>query len=937
MTDQQWQQAWEIFRTARELSDDQRRSYLSSVSVDPEVFEQIIVLINDPAGQAPAISDLKPGTRFGRYEVTGKLGRGGMGQVYSARDTELGRKLALKLLAPELTASPRAMERLIREARAASALNHPHIVTVYEVVHSGDDVAIAMELVEGDALRSYCGQPQPAAKVIQWGRQIAQALAAAHAQNIVHRDIKPENLMVRPDGYAKVLDFGLAGQFAAGEQRRDGETQWSNSSGPLSNFSNFSGTLGGTLNYMAPEQTGAEPATSASDVFSLGIVLYELVTGTHPFLCDSPLDTAQAIANADPKPPSALNRGIPLAFNSLLLAMLAKNPDARPSAAEVDRRLSATEAATEKRQSRRFRWLIALCTACIVAAVALWLMKDRIFPPKQPVLVQVTTRTNESRVTAAALSPDGTRLAFATLDGSVYLRNMKDGVNRPLSTLTGLQVDRIAWFSDSTKLVASGFSLQTNVSSIWIVAANGARPWMLRDQAREASPSPDGTKVAFISQDWSEVWVIGVNGDQPRRIASGHPENTYQLVFWSPDSKRVNFQTRYAADGVTAYESILLATEKTEVESQNIRMKSASALADGRILFLQPDSPNSGAPDQLWEMKTDLKTGRLLGAPHRIASLADQHPMAAYGISSTADGKQVTVVRASSRGAVFVGDIHEQPPRITHIQRLTPDEGFNDYPHAWTADSRAVILESNRHSISHYDLFEQTIGEPTAKTISATRLTEMLAQLGPDNWLLYAARDDEGGLRDFKLMRIPMQGGAPEEVPIGGPLDEFRCALQTGKRCVLRTTVRGEYYIYYDLDPVRGKGRELARTKWTPEFLGDWDVSPDGTQVAIPDHDSEEPRIRVIALEPRRNEAREHEVVVPGQLDIHGLVWAANGLGWFVSVRTTFDYRMIYVYPDGHFYPLGDIQGWAVPSPNGQRVAFWNHTVATNAWLAKLH
>jgi hypothetical protein len=185
-------------------------------------------------------------------------------------------------------------------------------------------------------------------------------------------------------------------------------------------------------------------------------------------------------------------------------------------------------------------------------------------------------------------------------------------------------------------------------------------------------------------------------------------------------------------------------------------------------------------------------------------------------------------------------------------------------------------------------------------------------------------------------MRVPVEGGTPEEVPIGGPLDEFRCALDRGKRCVLRTTVRGEYYAYYDLDPLRGKGRELARTKWIPGILGDWDVSPDGKHVAIPNHDSRDARIRVVALEAGPNDSRERELVLPGLTDIRGLVWAADGQGWFVSVDTTVGNRLLYVYQDGQFRSLGDIQGWAVPSPDGRRVAFLDRIVATNAWMIDL-
>jgi hypothetical protein len=284
-----------------------------------------------------------------------------------------------------------------------------------------------------------------------------------------------------------------------------------------------------------------------------------------------------------------------------------------------------------------------------------------------------------------------------------------------------------------------------------------------------------------------------------------------------------------------------------------------------------------------------------------------------------------------------VGDFSQPPPRISNVRRLTLDEQTN-YPHAWTADSGAVIFESNRRG--SYDLFKQGINQRTPDVIVATPMTEMLPQLAPDgHFVLYDARPRESEQPWFyrpgtsKLMRVPVEGGTPQEVSIGGPLDEFRCALGAGKRCVLRTTVPGEWRTYYDLDAVHGKGPELARTKWSVEVLGDWDISPDGLQVAIPNHDSREARIRVVSLEPKPNQPREREVLLAGVTDLRGLVWSADGQGWFVSVDTTVGNQLLYVYLDGKFHSLGDIHGWAVPSPDGSRVAFLNTIIATNAWL----
>jgi len=214
------------------------------------------------------------GVSVGRFVITGFVGQGGMGRVYSAHDPDLNREVALKVIARE--ADSASTERFIREAQAASALNHPNIVTVHEVIQSGPTVAIAMELVAGTSLRRFCGTAQPFGKLAVWGRQIAQALAAAHARGIVHRDIKPDNLMLRPDGYIKVLDFGIARQ--AGSNRADGELP------------------AGTVGYMSPEEVMRRPITAASDIFSLGIVLYELAFGNESV----PWRFARSHDSADP-------------------------------------------------------------------------------------------------------------------------------------------------------------------------------------------------------------------------------------------------------------------------------------------------------------------------------------------------------------------------------------------------------------------------------------------------------------------------------------------------------------------------------------------------------------------------------------------------------------------------------------------------------------
>lgn len=275
---------------------------------------------------------LLQGTHVGPYEVRGLLGQGGMGEVYRAYDARLGRELALKLLPSHHDSEDGAVERFVREARAASALNHPNVITIYEIGEADAGRFIAMELVHGTTLRAV-GERAATEQLMRIGAQVARALAVAHASGIVHRDIKPENVLVRPDGFVKVLDFGIARLVASPDARAtlDGE--------PLTQL----GLALGTLRYMSPEQACAEAVTGATDIFSLGLVLHELATGQHPFAAagaSSDVALLSAILSMPAPAVSALNPALPAEFDALVTRMLDKEPARRPSASEVERVLN---------------------------------------------------------------------------------------------------------------------------------------------------------------------------------------------------------------------------------------------------------------------------------------------------------------------------------------------------------------------------------------------------------------------------------------------------------------------------------------------------------------------------------------------------------------------------------------------------------------------
>jgi eukaryotic-like serine/threonine-protein kinase len=935
MTDEKWASAYDLFNEASRLPPERRRAFVENASVGPEIILRVLELLDDADANADANEVSRVGTRIGRYVIIDRLGRGGMGEVYSARDTELDRIVALKFLSPELQ-GPHLVERFIREAKAASALNHPNIVTVYEVAQSESGQAIAMEFVDGRAIREYCGAPVPAGQVAAWGRQIAEALAAAHARGIVHRDIKPENLMVRGDGYVKVLDFGLA--------RREMPGAWSNST-------NFSGVFGGTLSYMSPEQTRGARATSASDLFSLGIVLFELATGKHPFAADSPIDTAHAIAHAAPR----LSPEIPPTLAACITSMLAKDPAKRASAEEVERRLVAIGAdATKKRRISRL-WLTASALAvCVTGSWGLWMVQERIFPPKEPVIRQVTMQASENRVTAAALSPDGKLLAFAGAGEPVQLRQLTNGYSRAMLTPEGLNVVRIAWFADCSKLLVSGVS-GGNQPGIWVMPVNGGKPALVVPGGENGVPSPDGTRVAFTSGDGATIWVVEMKRGNPRQIRGGGGAGWFSALVWSPDGKRISYQRREYApprdrqvhedasrvelNYAYSYESADGDTGRVIASARDIWMTSAFGLLDGRVLYLSPVSSTKnfrkitatdGVEQQLYELPTNPLTGKILGSPRRLTHRADQ---GLSSLSATNDGNQVAVVWWSKKPNIYIADLPRGDviSKLLNVRRLTFTLA-SDYPHGWTLDSRAVIFESSRNG--KFDLFRQHIDRKEAEPLVVSAIDKVLAQVSPDGrWVLYR-EDPEQHRAGRTLMRVPVEGGQPEEIPTAGNFDEFRCSLRTGSRCVLRS-IENDQFVFYDLDPVRGQGRELARTVWSPTVVGDWDISPDGLVVAIPNHDPHNARIRTVQLEGSRADMAERTLMPEGLKNLSGLVWAPNGLGWYVCARAPAGSVLSFVDLQGHSRELLQLPGptFAVPSPDGRHVALPQYTVSSNVWM----
>src|SRR6058998_3318841 len=341
MKAERWKQVNDLFQSAVERAPEERAAFLDEACHGDEglrreveslltSYDRAENFIELPAFEvAPEVvtNDMTGalvGKLLGHYRIESLIGVGGMGEVYLARDERLGRKAALKLLPENLTTDEAQLSRFKNEARSASALNHPNILTVYEIGTEGNRQFIATEFIEGITLRASIarGRINPHA-ALEIAVQVASALTAAHEAGVVHRDIKPENIMLRPDGYAKVLDFGIA---KLTEQQPGSD---SHEVGTTTLLQTAPGLVLGTGHYMSPEQARGQKVDARSDIWSLGVVLYEMMAGSPPFRGETPSDCIAAILTTEPPPLSGVSPDVPAKLESILEKALRKNSDER--------------------------------------------------------------------------------------------------------------------------------------------------------------------------------------------------------------------------------------------------------------------------------------------------------------------------------------------------------------------------------------------------------------------------------------------------------------------------------------------------------------------------------------------------------------------------------------------------------------------------------
>src|SRR5260221_7128929 len=619
-----------------------------------------------PCAILASLMAVSKGDRFGSYEILAAIGAGGMGEVFRARDVRLDRIVAMKFLPAHLHSNPQVRERFQREAKAISALNHPHICALYDIGHEQDMDFLVMEHLEGETLADRVQRgPLPLPQVMKVGAQIAGALERAHAQGIVHRDLKPSNVMLTPGG-AKLLDFGLAElqEPAAGH---DAPTVIPNNQ-PLT----AEGAVLGTLNYMPPEQLEGRPVDARSDIFALGLLLYEMAAGRRAFDGTSRHTIAIAILESEPEPISNI-RPVPPILEQIIGRCLAKHPDERwQSAHDVRMLLETSESGTpllrpQKRSSSPMPWIVA-ATGVIAALLALlWAGFHR--TSEEPItarfVVQAPPGTairGRAEETTFAVSPDGTRLAISATENGrrrLWIRPLDSLDAKPLEGTD----DALSplWSPDGTKIAFVA------AKKLKVISADGGPPQTLTDADYGTAWSPDGT---ILFSRGSCVYKTGLTGGTPTLVVRALPSGEwYDAQQFLPDGKR--FLVLHATPVLPDAWLEVASTNSSKIEKVT-RARSIAKLVGGKLLFVRDAT--------LLSQSFDSSTLRLTGEPVAVANDVSYFlhtGNAAFSLSS--DGRVLAFQRGTSPSQLVWRDRNGRQlgtvggPRDIGNARISPD------------------------------------------------------------------------------------------------------------------------------------------------------------------------------------------------------------------------------------------------------------------------
>ena len=939
MTPERWQQVKAIFNSALEYRPEDRESFLSGAcSGDAHLRSEVESLIasheksgefiDDPAYQkatwlADEKAELQAGQTIGSYQVLSFISRGGMGEVYLAQDQRLNRKVALKILPSTFTKDLDRLRRFEQEARSASALNHPNIITIYEIQQLGGTHVIATEFVEGETLRQRLQRaPLTLSEALNISIQVADALSAAHKAGIIHRDIKPENVMLRPDGYVKVLDFGLA-------KLSEQATPAMAAEAPTIQVRTGSGIVIGTAGYMSPEQARGLSVDARSDVFSFGAMIYEMVARRKPFEGDTPSDTLASILKTEPTPLLALKPGLPAELNRIVSKSLRKDREERyqvvkelwldlkslkqelefqeklersvvpdkidtaappdftsviPLAQTTEPRSAITlisESLSVEIKRHKLRTALTLFVlALFVGAASFGVYKyvNRPLPVSHFWDIKLSRITSSGDVIDATVSPDGKYIVFAKSDRStqsLWIRQVTTANEKLIVPPAPVGIFGITFAPDGNDLY---YVVKSNLDTgtLYRVPVLGGTPTkILESLDGPISFAPDGKHFVLVRGNHpkpgnSALVISNLEGTEQRDlVVKTVPERFTPIFFtgpsWSPDGKLIaSTVARLGGPSRVMAYSVADGTEQ--------QLTTQTWFFAARVQWL-PDMTGllvvagGGARDsQQW----------FISYPEGKARAVTNDLNAYRAIGMTTDGKKFTTVQAEGLVNLYV--VPKGGDNSNAVRLPTGNVGFYG-----TSGNNVCWLPDGRIVLSTIEAGEQDIWVMNADGGNRKQLTTTSGQnvspvITPDGkYVVYASLRD--GVKS--LWRVPVDGGAPIRLT-SGTNDSFPAITPDGKQ-VLFTSIDGARPTIWRVSIDGGTPQQITdHTALAPK------VSPDGKWMMYLFAESADPFAppNRVAVVPFAGEGESKTFEIPASSTTAIVVqWAPDGKSIIYSVN----------------------------------------------------
>jgi eukaryotic-like serine/threonine-protein kinase len=942
MTPERWQQVKEIFNSAITYRPEERSMFISQAcSGDDQLRSEIESLIasheqsgsfiDKPAFEAAASllaghsGELKLGQTIASYEVMSFISRWGMGEVYLAEDKRLGRKVALKLLPAAFTTDDDRLRRFEQEARAASALNHPNIITIYEIRQALGSHIIATEYVEGETLRHRLSHaPLTLSETLNIATQVADALSAAHKAGIIHRDIKPENIMLRPDGYVKVLDFGLA---KLSEQAAPAVA----AEAPTIQVGTGSGIVIGTAGYMSPEQARGLGVDHRSDIFSLGAVIYEMITRRKPFAGETPSDTLAAILKTEPPPLSRVAPGVPSELARIVNKSLRKDREERyqvvkdlwldlkalkqelefqdkldrsvstegdetgvmapgePTTALSGARPTASRSAisnisesisVEIKRHKIGAGLAFMAILLIVGAggfgVYKWLNREA--PVAHFADVKLTRLTNSGNVIDATISPDGKYIVYVLSDRSsqsLYIRQVSTANDKLVVPPAAVGFFGITFSPDGNELY---YALKANLDTgtLYRVPSLGGIPVKVLDRIDgPVSFSPDGKQFVLVRGNYpnpgeSALVIANIDGSGERNLVVKKVPQRFSPIFftgpaWSPDGKIIAATLSTVGGQTKMLEfSVDDGSEKELTAESWPYAARVQWLPDMTgLLVIAGESPVSA---MLWHVSYPD------GRSRRVTN--DLNAYRAIGL--TQDAKKLVTVQSQGLVNLWVvpeGDAAKAVRLPTgNVTSFFSSTGSNM---SWVPDGRIVYVSNEG---GNADIWITDPNGTNRKQLTASNKTDVSPVVSADGrYIVFVSLVDRRN-----IWRINLDGSNPVHLTSG--LSDAFPTISPDSRWVIYTALEGVKPTLWKVSIDGGTPVQISDHVATTSA-----VSPDGRSIAFTYPESHDPfappnRLAVIPFEggPTVNT---FEVPATGTV-LSVIQWSHDGKSIFYTVTS---------------------------------------------------